>query len=157
VQALINLHTGIIILAVGLSRERLSDVPPFAGVGDVHERFTGGVSVRIQAYNGAELISKALDKWAYEQKVVLDFSRPGKPTDDAYIESFNGSFRDECLNTHWFLSLDDAREKTETWRGGVTKMNSVPHSALDNMTPEEYVKMRSKTSEISNLPGTAFG
>ena len=54
--------------------------------------------------------------WAYENKVVLDFSRPGRPKDNAYIESFNGSFRDECLNTHWFLSLDDARGKIETWR-----------------------------------------
>jgi len=61
-------------------------------------------------------IRAALDKWAYEHKVVLDFSRPGKPTDNAYIESFNGSFRDKCLNTHWFLSLDDAREKIEAWR-----------------------------------------
>ncbi len=104
---------------------------------------------------GAEFISKALDKWAYENKVVLDFSRPGKPTDNAYIESFNRSFRDECLNTHWFLSLDDAREKIETWRRDYNGFR--PHSALDNMTPEEYVKKHLKKPEISNLRGTAFG
>ena len=68
---------------------------------------------RIQVDNGSEFISKALDKWAYENEVVLDFSRPGKPTINPYIESFNGKFRDECLNTNWFIFLDDAREKIE--------------------------------------------
>jgi len=71
---------------------------------------------RIQVDNGSEFISKALDRWAYENNVTLDFSRPGKPTDNPFIESFNGSFRDECLNTNWFLSLEDAREKIEQWR-----------------------------------------
>lgn len=117
--------------------------------------FMGRVPERIQVDNGSEFISKALDKWAYENGVVLDFSRPGKPTDNAYIESFNGSFRDECLNTHWFLSLDDAREKIETWRRDYNEYR--PHSALDNMTPEEYVKQHIKKPEISNYPGTAFG
>lgn len=69
---------------------------------------------RIQVGNGSEFISKALDKWAYENGVTLDFSRPGKPTDNPFIESFNGSLRDECLNSHWFLSLGDAREKIES-------------------------------------------
>jgi hypothetical protein len=55
-------------------------------------------------------------RWAYEHRVAMDFSRPGRPTDNPFIESFNGSFRDECLNIHWFLSLDDAREKIENWR-----------------------------------------
>lgn len=61
--------------------------------------------------NGRKFISKVLDRWAYENYVMLDFSRPGKPTDNAFIESFNGSFRDECLNVNWFMSLDDAMEK----------------------------------------------
>jgi len=125
------------------------------GVMQALKRFTGRMPGRIQVDNGSEFISKALDKWAYENKVVLDFSRPGKPTDNAYIESFNGSFRDECLNTHWFLSLDDAREKIETWRRDYNEFR--PHSALDNMTPEEYVKKYLKTPEISNLRGTALG
>ena len=77
---------------------------------------------------------RELDKWAYENKVTLDFSRPGKPTDNAYIESFNGSFRDECLNINWFLSLDDAREKIEEWRRDYNDWR--PHSSLDNLTPE---------------------
>jgi len=101
---------------------------------------------RIQVDNGSEFISKVLDKWAYENKVVLDFSRPGKPTDNPFIESFNGSFRDECLNSHWFLSLDDAREKIETWRKDYNTFR--PHSSLENMTPEEY---RDKHREAGTL------
>ncbi len=60
---------------------------------------------RIQVDNGPEFVSLALDKWAYDNGVVMDFSRPGKPTDNPFIESFNGSLRDECLNVSWFLSL----------------------------------------------------
>lgn len=97
---------------------------------------TGRVPQRIQVDNGSEFISKALDRWAYERGVILDFSRPGKPTDNAFIESFNGSFRDECLNTHWFLSLKDAKEKIEAWRCDYNEFR--PHSSLDNLTPMEY-------------------
>ena len=72
-----------------------------------------GCPAAIQVDNGPEFISKELDLWAYSNQVKLDFSRPGKPTDNALIESFNARFRQECLNEHWFLSLEDAREKTE--------------------------------------------
>ena len=71
---------------------------------------------RIRVDNGPEFISKELDLWAWLHGVELDFSRPGKPTDNAFAESFNGKFRDECLNAYWFLSLDDARLKCEAWR-----------------------------------------
>ena len=91
---------------------------------------------RIQVDNGSEFISKVLDKWAYENQVVLDFSRPGKPTDNPFIESFNGSFRDECLNSHWFLSLEDARGKIEAWREEYNSFR--PHSSLGNLTPSEF-------------------
>ena len=117
--------------------------------------FTGRVPERIQVDNGSEFISKAMDRWAYENDVVLDFSRPGKPTDNAFIESFNGSFRDECLNTHWFLSLDDAKEKIEAWRRDYNEFR--PHSALDNMTPTEYRKKHFKEPDFSNSECTAFG
>jgi putative transposase len=79
-------------------------------------RFLRGVPKTIRVDNGPEFISKALDRWAYENGVTLDFSRPGKPTDNAFVESFNGRFRAECLDTHWFLSLSDAREKISAWR-----------------------------------------
>jgi len=125
------------------------------GVMQALKRFTERVPGRIQVDNGAEFISKALDKWAYENKVVLDFSRPGKPTDNAYIESFYGSFYTKSLNTHCFVSLEDSREKIETWRRDYNGFR--PHSALDNMTHEEYVKKHLKKPEISNLRGTALG
>lgn len=70
----------------------------------------------ISTDNGSKFISKSMDKWAYEQGVMMDFSRPGKPTDNPFIESFNGSLRDECLNIHWYLSLEDAQNKLDSWR-----------------------------------------
>ena len=70
----------------------------------------------IRVDNGPEFTSKRLDQWAYLNGVALDFSRPGKPTDNAFIEAFNGRFRQECLNENWFLSLEDAEEKVESWR-----------------------------------------
>lgn len=91
---------------------------------------------RIQVDNGPEFISKDLDKWAYEHGVTLDFSRPGKPTDNALIESFNGSFRDECLNVNWFLSVDDARKKIEAWRREYNSFR--PHSSLGDLTPAQF-------------------
>jgi putative transposase len=72
-----------------------------------------GLPKSIRLDNGPEFISKELDRWEYEYGVMLDYSRPGKPIDNALVESFNGSHRDECLNTNWFLSLEDAREKIE--------------------------------------------
>lgn len=111
--------------------------------------FAGRKPHRIQVDNGSEFISKALDKWAYENNVTLDFSRPGKPTDNPFIESFNGSFRDECLNTHWFLSLFDARKKIETWRKEYNEFR--PHSSLENMTPNDFARTQidHSTSQIS--------
>ena len=75
-----------------------------------------GYPKAIRVDQGSEFISRDLDLWAYANNVILDFSRPGKPTDNAYIEAFNGRFRAECLNAHWFLTLDDARQKIEDWR-----------------------------------------
>jgi len=95
------------------------------------------VPQRIKVDNGSEFISKALDKWASENKVALDFSRPGKPTDNAFIESFNGSFRDECLNVNWFLSLEDAQEKINAFKEEYNHFR--PHSALGNLTPIEAI------------------
>jgi len=93
----------------------------------------------IQVDIGPEFISKDVDLWAYWNHVKLDFSRPGKPTDNAYIESFNARFRLECLNEHWFLSLEDAREKIEEWRQDYNE--SRPHSSLGNVSPEEFAAL----------------
>jgi putative transposase len=73
-----------------------------------------GFPATIRVDQGSEFASRDLDLWAHRRGVTLDFSRPGKPTDNAFIEAFNGRFRAECLNTHWFLSLADAQEKVET-------------------------------------------
>ncbi|MCG6158343.1 IS3 family transposase [Rubinisphaera margarita] len=88
-------------------------------------------SKSIRVDNGPEFTSKVLDQWAYANGVTLDFSRPGKPTDNAFIESFNGSVRAECLNENWFLSLEDAQEKIESWRVDYNEHRL--HSALGNL------------------------
>ena len=108
---------------------------------------TGDLPKRIQVDNGPEFISKELDRWAYENNVTLDFSRPGKPTDNPFIESFNGSLRDECLNTNWFLSLSDARAKIESFRRDYNSYR--PHSSLQGMTPEEAEKESTEKPEFS--------
>ena len=97
-----------------------------------------GLPATIKVDNGSEFISKVMDKWAYERGVELDFSRPGKPTDNAKVESFNGRFRQECLNAHWFLSLEDAKCKIEQWREYYNEAR--PHSALQWATPAEFAR-----------------
>jgi putative transposase len=111
----------------------------------------GTVPQKIRVDNGSEFISKALDKWAYDNNVILDFSRPGKPTDNAYIESFNGSLRDECLNVNWFLSIEDAREKIESWRLEYNTFR--PHSSLNGLTPQELIEKEHLTSDPLLLNG----
>ena len=97
---------------------------------------TRGLPLEIVLDNGPEMISKALDEWAYRNGVRLNFIEPGKPVQNAFIESFNGRFRDECLNENWFLDLADAREIIEAWR--IDYNTSRPHSALGYATPEEF-------------------
>ena len=92
-----------------------------------------GYPQSIRVDQGSEFVSRDLDLWAYQKDVVLDFSRPGKPTDNSFIESFNGKFRAECLNAHWFMTLDDARRKMEHWRRDYNEVR--PHSAIGNKPP----------------------
>ncbi len=101
-------------------------------------RATRGTPKVIFCDNGAEFVSKAMDKWAYENSVTLDFSRPDKPMDNALVESFIGSFRDECLNVNWFLSLEDAKEKIEAWRVDYNEFR--PHSSLGDKTPADFAR-----------------
>lgn len=79
------------------------------------KKSSGRIPQRLQTNNYRGFISKPIDRWAYENGSIIDFSRAGKTTDNALVESFNGSLRDECLNAHWFLSPEDAREKIEHW------------------------------------------
>ena len=97
----------------------------------------GGYPRAIRVDQGTEFISRDLDLWAYARGVELDFSRPGKPTDNAFIEAFNGRFRAECLNAHWFMSLEDARQKMEDWRRDYNEER--PHSAIGNRRPIELL------------------
>jgi putative transposase len=101
-------------------------------------RFSRGLPQRIYCDNGTEFVRAAMDLWAYTNQVILDFSRRGKPTDNATIESFNGRFRSECLNVHWFHSLEDAEEKIETWRRDYNENH--PHRALKGLSPNEYAR-----------------
>jgi putative transposase len=90
----------------------------------------------IKCDNGPEFISRAVDEWAYRKGVKLDFSRRGKTTDNAYIESFNGRLRQECLDQHWFANIEEARQKIEEWRKDYNQHR--PHSALGNKRPEAF-------------------
>jgi putative transposase len=104
----------------------------------------------IRVDNGPEFISKDLDLWAYFQGVKLDFSRPGKPTDNALIEAFNSRCRQECLNEHWFLSLTDAQEKIEAWRQEYNQER--PHSSLGNVPPEVFAGRRAPSASAPPRP-----
>jgi putative transposase len=95
-----------------------------------------GVPEAIQVDNGPEFISQVVDQWAYRKGVALHFIDPGKPVQNAFIESFNGKFRDECLNQSWFTSLEDARRIIEAWREDYNTVR--PHSSLGYRTPQEY-------------------
>lgn len=93
------------------------------------------------ADNGSEFTGRLTDMWAYHHGVRIDFSRPGKPTDNAYIETFNGSFRDECLNVHWFESISQATAIIDAWC--IDYNESRPHMALGNVPPTRFAELAS--------------
>ena len=110
-------------------------------VGRVLDRIAtrrGRYPTRLVLDNGPECTSRALDQWAYERGVELAFIRPGKPMENCFVESFNGSFRDECLNAHWFLTLGDARRTIEAWRLDYNRVR--PHSSLGYLPPSVYAE-----------------
>ena len=86
--------------------------------------------------NGSEFTSQAMDLWVYRNRVKMDFSPSGKPTDNAFVESFNGTFRRECLDTHWFADMDEAKYLIEAWRQEYNE--SRPHRSLGDQTPSEF-------------------
>lgn len=95
-----------------------------------------GTPAAMQVDNGTEFTSRVVDQWAYQHGVALHFIERGKPTQNAFIESFNGKFRDECLNQNWFVDLREAQDRIEAWR---VDYNTVrPHSSLRYLTPEEF-------------------
>lgn len=113
---------------------------PGRRVVDVLERLTEsrGLPLSITVDNGPEFVSKVLDEWTYRKQIRLRFIEPGKPQQNAYVESFNGKFRDECLNEHWFLSMRHARQVIADWR---QEYNSErPHSSLGYLTPNSFAE-----------------
>ena len=102
----------------------------------LHHRSAPGA---ITVDNGSEFVSRAMDAWAYAHAVRLDFIRPGKPVDNAFIESFNGKLRDECLNSHVFTSVSAAQVSLDAWREDYNAVR--PHSALQDRTPAAVVAL----------------
>ncbi len=112
---------------------------------------THGLPQSITVDHGPEFEGQVLDMWAYSATVQLSFIRPGKPNENAYIESFNGKFRDECLNEHWFTSIIDARRIIEAWR--IEYNTERPHSSPGNLTPQEFAEITlAKQTERVSLP-----
>ena len=107
-----------------------------------------GLPETIIVDNGPEFISRALDEWAYHRGIKLFFIRPGKPVENCYIESFNSRFRDECLNLHWFRTIDHARQIIEQWRQEYNTER--PHSSLGYLTPAEFIQ------QLSTAPSDGF-
>jgi putative transposase len=109
---------------------------------------TRGKPTALVMDNGPEFSSRALDAWAYRRGVELRFIRPGKPIENCFVESFNGKFRDECLNQHWFTDLADARRSIEAWRLDYNEVR--PHSSLGGLAPKQFseaaLRSRSGTS-----------
>jgi putative transposase len=99
---------------------------------------TRGKPEAITVDNGPEFAGIALDRWAYKNNVKLDFIRPGKPVENAFIESFNGKLRHECLNQHYFKTLEEAKSKVEDWRIWYNEFR--PHQTLNGLTPAEFFK-----------------
>ena len=91
---------------------------------------------RIHVDNGTEFTSRALDHWAYWNHMALDFSRPGKPVDNAFVEAFNATVRQECLSRDWFTSIEDAQMILDTWRHDYANVR--PHSSLGQQTPAQF-------------------
>ena len=115
-------------VATNFGGQRVADVLTRVGV-------QRGLPSTITVDNGTEFTSKALDHWAYRNQLKLDYTRPGKPTDNGFIESFNARVRSECLSQHYFSSVEDARAVLDTWRDDYNHQR--PHSALEQRTPAE--------------------
>ncbi len=105
-------------------------------------KLTRGLPQAITVDGGTEFYSRAMDSWAYRNKVQLDFIRSGKPVENAFIESFNGRLRDECLNANLFFPLEDAREKLGAWR--IDYNTQRPHSSIGNQAPEEFARQQKR-------------
>jgi putative transposase len=126
-----------------------------AKVAKILDKIAGGRAYlqEITVDNGTEFFSRAMDQWAYSHQVKLDFIRPARPTENGFIESFNGKLRDECLNAELFSDLVDARRKLEAWRRECNEER--PHSSIGNLTPVEYARtVRAEKEKLAADPST---
>jgi len=143
ILAIIDVHT----------REALATVPRVSfrayQVVEVLDRLVAlrGRPKTLRVDNGPEFVGKALDQWAYLNGVEIDFSRPGRPTDNGLIEAFNGRLRAECLNASWFLSMADARDRIEQWRADYNEDR--PHSALGGLTPSAFAHQANRARKLA--------
>ena len=143
ILAVIDVFTKqVVALPVG---ERLRSEDVVKALSQATQKF--GSPKRIFCDNGSEFAGRLTDMWAYHNKVTLAFSRPGTPTDNAFVESFNGRLRDECLNSHWFESIADARLKLRAWSEDYNA--SRPHKALNGLSPNEFAASWKKDRQIS--------
>ena len=124
---------------------------PGLRVRDVLQRLaeTRGLPESITVDHGPEFESQVLDAWAYQSGVRLAFIRPGKPNENAYVESFNGRLRDECLNEHWFLTLAHAQAAIESWR--LEYNTERPHSALGYLTPQQFAQAHAARARAGSM------
>jgi putative transposase len=143
----------ILTIIDGHTREALATVPRTSfrayRVAEVLDRLVTlrGRPESLRVDNGPEFAGKVLDRWAYLNGVEIDFSRPGRPTDNGLIEAFNARLRAECLNASWFLSLADARDRIEAWRCGYN--HDRPHSALGNFTPGAFARQAHQARRVA--------
>jgi putative transposase len=116
-----------------------------------HLARTHGLPEVITTDNGTEFTSRAVDEWAHRNEVKMDYFRPGKPVENAYIESFNGRLRRECLEESWFLSVEDAKIRIEEWRKDYNERR--PHSSLGDETPKGFAEdwRLSRTAETAGI------
>ena len=98
----------------------------------------------VRTDHGTEFVSRIVDQWAYQHRVSMDFTRPGKPTDNGHVKSFNGRLREECLNTRWFGSIDEAQREIDAWRKDYNETR--PHRTLGGLTPSEYAAKAANAS-----------
>jgi len=109
-----------------------------------------GKLTAVRCDNGPEFAGNALDRWAYQRGVKIDFIDPGKPNQNAYIESFNGRFRDECLNDNQFVALVEAQTVIEAWRADYN--DERPHGSLKGLTPSEFAARHTTMLQLNSNP-----
>lgn len=150
----------MLVIVDDFTRECLAIIPAHSlngqRVAEILERLMEerGRPAAIRSDNGPEFISNALDAWAWEKGIKLDFIRPGKPNDNAYVESFNGKFRDECLNDNQFLTLPEAQVIIESWRKDYN--DARPHDSLNGLTPREFAEQHAAMLNKQSPQGHQF-